>query len=468
MSVRRLASLSAIAFTLYLAPSVYGFAQILIQNNDPPNVGFNDPTPAAPVGGNPANTVGHQRLVAFQAAAIIWGNRLTSSVPITVAATWEALSCTATSATLGSAGAISIWSDFDGAPKAATWFGEAEANAISGTNLSGGAQLRARFNVNLGQPNCLTGTFFYYGLDHNEGTDIDFLAVLLHEMGHGLGFQTYTDGFTGEEIEGLPSIWDWYLYDLTVNKYWYQMTDAERSASAINTRRLIWGAPGVTVNVPKVLQLGTPLLQIGSPASIAGAYQVGTATFGPPLDATGVSGRIAAVVEGGVLGLACTPLDATNAAAVNGNIALISRGSCAFTIKVKNAQDAGAMAVVIADNVAGSPPAGMSGDDPTITIPSVRVTLDDGTAIYNAISSGSTVNGTLGLEMSIRAGADSSNHIYMYTPNPYAGGSSVSHYDTLATPNQLMEPFINSDLPGGLIPPVDLTYPLLVDIGWPH
>src|SRR5262245_52727599 len=133
MNVRRLASLSANAFTLYLAPSVYGFAQILIQNNDPPNVGFNDPTPATPVGDNPANTIGHQRLVAFQAAAIIWGNRLTSSVPITVAATWEPLSCTEDAATLGSAGAISIWSDFTGAPKAATWYGEAQANAISGT-----------------------------------------------------------------------------------------------------------------------------------------------------------------------------------------------------------------------------------------------------------------------------------------------------------------------------------------------
>ena len=49
-------------------------------------------------------------------------------------------------------------------------------------------------------------------------------------------------------------------------------------------------------------------------------------------------------------------------------IALIDRGTCGFTIKVKNAQDAGAIAVIVADNIAGSPPAPMGGADATITI----------------------------------------------------------------------------------------------------
>ena len=34
----------------------------------------------------------------------------------------------------------------------------------------------------------------------------------------------------------------------------------------------------------------------------------------------------------------------------------------------------------------------------------------------------------------------------MYTPNPFAGGSSVSHFDISLTPNALMEPAINNDL----------------------
>jgi hypothetical protein len=54
----------------------------------------------------------------------------------------------------------------------------------------------------------------------------------------------------------------------------------------------------------------------------------------------------------------------------------------------------------------------------------------------------------------------------LYTPNPYQPGSSVSHWDTSAFPNQLMEPAINSDLTTSVKPPQDLTLPLLQDIGW--
>ena len=45
----------------------------------------------------------------------------------------------------------------------------------------------------------------------------------------------------------------------------------------------------------------------------------------------------------------------TNAAAIAGKIALVDRGICGFTIKVKNAQNAGAIGVVVANNVGGRP-----------------------------------------------------------------------------------------------------------------
>ena len=46
-------------------------ARIIIINGDDLGEGFNDPTPAAPVGGNPGTTKGQQRLIAFQYAAEI-------------------------------------------------------------------------------------------------------------------------------------------------------------------------------------------------------------------------------------------------------------------------------------------------------------------------------------------------------------------------------------------------------------
>src|SRR6266849_1962820 len=118
-------SLAAMAASVVLtfSSSVFGAATIVIQNGDPAGVGFNDTTPVAPVGGNPGTTLGQQRLNAFQTAANIWGATLTSSSPITVLATWESLTCSSTSAVLGSAGTTSIWRDFPGATLPGTWFG---------------------------------------------------------------------------------------------------------------------------------------------------------------------------------------------------------------------------------------------------------------------------------------------------------------------------------------------------------
>ena len=79
-------------------------ANITIVNGNAAGLGFNDPTPAVPVGGNPGTTLGQQRINAFQYVASIWGANLGSSVEIKVLATFEPLTCSAGSAVLGSAG----------------------------------------------------------------------------------------------------------------------------------------------------------------------------------------------------------------------------------------------------------------------------------------------------------------------------------------------------------------------------
>ena len=73
-------------------------ATVVIQNVDGAGEGFNDPTPAAPVGGNPGTTLGAQRLNAFTFAANLWGAALQSSVTILVQAKMDPQTCTATSA----------------------------------------------------------------------------------------------------------------------------------------------------------------------------------------------------------------------------------------------------------------------------------------------------------------------------------------------------------------------------------
>lgn len=66
----------------------------------------------------------------------------------------------------------------------------------------------------------------------------------------------------------------------------------------------------------------------------------------------------------------------------------------------------------------------------------------------------------------LSSGFDGSNRARVYTPNPIEVGSSVSHWDTSLTPNQLMEPNISSNLTHSVSVPQDLTLALLTDIGW--
>ncbi|KQV91913.1 PA domain-containing protein [Pelomonas sp. Root1237] len=453
-------------------------ATIVIQNLNAAGEGFNDPTPAAPVGGNAGTTLGQQRLIAFQTAANVWGATLTSSQTIVIRASFEPLTCTATSAVLGSAGAWNIWRDFAGAAKVNTWYPQALANKLAGVNLSAGdpvdgQDIRARFNSRLGLfADCLPGSPFYLGLDNNHGPNVDLVTVLLHEFAHGLGFQTFTSGSSGAQFDNRPSIWDHYIYDDTAKLLWVDMTNSQRAESALNTGKLTWSGAGVLTSLPTVLSLGTPSLTIGGPAagSAAGPYNISTASFGAPLSSSAVTSTLMPVVDTGTsTGLACNPLSAANALAVNGRIALVDRGTCTFAIKAKNVQNAGAIGAIVVNNVAGSAPA-LGGADPTVTIPVISVSLADGNLLKTALSkrtrTSSGVTALMSVNASQYAGADIFGRARLFAPNPFQSGSSVSHFDTIAFPNLLMEPAINGDLLHAVTLPQDLTFALLKDIGW--
>src|SRR6266508_82523 len=450
-------------------PAVLAAAQITILNTNAAGVGFNDPTAATPVGGNTGTTVGEQRLIAFQYAADIWGALLDSGVEIRVQASFTPFTCDATSAVLGSASTIQVVADFSGARVPGTLYVTALANKQAGIDLMPGDpktsadDIRARFNSNLGAADCLAGTGWYYGLDGNHGNNVDLVTTLLHEFGHGLGFLTLVDLSTGAEFLGLPDIFERNMLDTGSGKFWPAMTSAERAASVVNARHVVWNGAHVFAAVPHTLSPGTPLMTVNSPGGIAGELSVGTASFGRQLTAAGVTGQVVAAADpsdaaGAATTDACSPL--TNAAAVAGNIALVDRGTCTFVVKARNCQNAGAIAMLVADNVSDSPPAGMGGTDDSITIPAVRITMADGATLRSNLSSG--VNVTLRVNPEILAGADSSLRPFLNATNPVQTGSSISHWDPIGFPNLLMEPNINPDLAHN----VDLTLPLLWDIGW--
>jgi hypothetical protein len=375
-----------------------GASNITIRVKDAAAVGFNDLTvvPAAPA--NPGGTtLGGQRLAAMKWAADVWSNLLRSAIEINIDSAFDELDCDPEDgAVLAAAGARFLFSDFPSAPRQGTWYHGALAEALAGENLSstsdgrppdtGDLQVNFNSEIDMG---CLAPSFrFYYGLDGNTPSgEVSFAMVALHEIAHGLGFSNFIDLATGSlpSFNGVPQqpdIYTVFTFDKDLQLHWDVMTADERRASAVNADRVVWDGPATVSAVPDVLD-SPPRLSINSPTTIAGSYAVQTAEFGPEVDLTGVTGDLAVVRDGSdAPTLGCEAL--INASEVAGRIAVIDRGICFFTVKVKNAQDAGAIAAVIVNNEAqGLPP--MGGDDPTVIIPAVGISQADGNLIKNAL-----------------------------------------------------------------------------------
>src|SRR5437899_2303372 len=80
-----------ISAVLSLATTSAFAAHLVVRNTNLAGVGFNDTTPATPVGGNAGTTIGQQRLNVFQRAADIWGALLDSKIDIPVDASFPSV-----------------------------------------------------------------------------------------------------------------------------------------------------------------------------------------------------------------------------------------------------------------------------------------------------------------------------------------------------------------------------------------
>jgi hypothetical protein len=114
---------------------------------------------------------------AFQRAVNRWSAILNSNVTITVLARFRDLG---DPNILGSAGPSSFRRNFRGAPRANTWYHEAVANKRFGSQIDRGADIVANFNS--------TFTNWHFGKGPAPAGEFDFTTVVMHELGHGLGF----------------------------------------------------------------------------------------------------------------------------------------------------------------------------------------------------------------------------------------------------------------------------------------
>lgn len=132
-------------------------------------------------------------------------------------------------------------------------------------------------------------------------------------------------------------------------------------------------------------QLGVDVL---SPSVNAGSYSGFQASFGPqltkkPLKAELVMSNDATAAPT----LACSSL--ANSSAINGKIALIERGTCTFATKIRNAQNAGAIAVLMFTDNRSPVVMGGDGTEGDITIPAILIDRARGLLLMDELKSGS-------------------------------------------------------------------------------
>ena len=233
-------------------PGVAGFNIIV---TDPAGSGFNDPTPATPIGGNSATTLGAQRLAVIAEAARTWAAVLDIRVDIDLQVSFTDLECDNLSAVVGVASPVNVYRDFQGAPDRNLWYVSALANTLAGVDLDPGeADIRAMFNGRIGSPDCLGGAGFYYGFDRSAGfNQVDLLHIVLHELGHGLGFLSLIDVNTGGLLRGFNDTFTANLRDASLVPY-ELLSDAQR-LQAITTQTL-WGGAAVSAGA-ETLDFGT-------------------------------------------------------------------------------------------------------------------------------------------------------------------------------------------------------------------
>jgi hypothetical protein len=448
---------------LLVASASAAAADIQIINKDKPGLGLNDTTPVNPVGGNLGTTRGEQARIVFNFAASMWGAVLQSGVPVQVDASFGALQCDANGTVLGSTGTLgyAAFTDASTLPAGAKlnlWYPAALVNTYLGADATPAqSDMSMSFNGALGTTTCLPDSGWYFGLDGSTPAGkSNLLNVMLHEMGHGLGFAGRSSLGSGALSGNRNDIFSSYAFGNTVQKYWGDMTNTERKAAALDDGKLVFRGSNVMAQAPLVLG-PPPVVKVTTPAGELGNFEYGAASYGPAPTAQNFSGNVVVGVSGAD-SQGCVAFD--NAAAIAGHIAIVDRGTCSFQLKSVNAQAAGATAVILANNTAGvlSPAGDAAYDIPTI--PTLMISQADGASLKQNASDASVALG-YGNGM---AGTDGTGAVLLYAPTTLASGSSFSHYDTRLSPNALMEYAESPDLQGHIN--LDLTPALFKDEGW--
>lgn len=288
-----------------------------------------------------------------------------------------------------------------------------DQNDNNGTGFSpdGTASMNFDFPLDLNQP---SNTYLSASI-----TNLFYMNNMMHDIWYYYGFDEASGNFQENNYGngGLGSD--------NVN------ADAQDGGGTNNAN---FATPADGSNPRMQMYLWSPsasadLLTVNSPAGVAGSYSAVEAGFGPGLPTTPITADLALPDDGtpDIYDLCEDPVDAN---ILTGKIALVMRGSCQFNQKVQRAQDFGAVAVIVINNVTTAPIA-MGGTSVTINIPSVMISNADGLALIAAIQGGATINATLANQGVVALDGDFDNGIIAHEyghgiSNRLTGGGSNS------------------------------------------
>ena len=218
------------------------------------------------------NTVPSVARPAVQAAVDIWSENFASTVPINVNVKWGSSS---SYGVLASASAKNNFSNFNGAPDKTLYYASALANALAGRDLDPTSP-EIEISITSNAP-------WYYGTDGNcPARSFDLVSVILHEMGHGLGFVSgnYYEPFSGFGRVDQPTPFDAYA-QLPDGRRLADMPSPSLEAGKAMTSDLFWsGENAIKANNGIKPKLYTPsIYEAGSSIS-----HLDEATFSKSVD----------------------------------------------------------------------------------------------------------------------------------------------------------------------------------------
>ena len=186
----------------------------------------------------------------MQSAIDIWSANFSSSVPITVDATWGR---SAVYGLLGSARPGNYFNNFVNAPDPTLWYPSALANALAGRDLDkNNSEIIIQVNSLAPWDTRNDGT--------PSASEYDLKSVFIHELGHGLGFLSTDsyDQFFGYGSLEQPTPFDAYL-QLDDGRRLSDLTSPSQELGKALTNNLSWSGPnGVAANGGVKPKLYTP------------------------------------------------------------------------------------------------------------------------------------------------------------------------------------------------------------------